>query len=68
MPSPIKKGYYGNFYKRRGGAWIFSKKHDDFVYVGSGNGTYSRRDMKKDKQRKATKNAKLRRRYPQEYD
>lgn len=70
MPSPIVKEAfgYGTFYKRKGGAYKFSKKHNTFVYVGSGNGTYSMRNLKQDRQRKAKKNAKLRKRYPHEYD
>jgi len=67
MPSPIVKTYYGKYYKRKGGAWKITKK-GDVKYVGSGNGTHSRRNIEQDKKRKATKSRKLRSRYPHEYD
>lgn len=67
MPSPIIKTYYGKFYKRKGGAWKISKRTGDVIYVGSGNGTHSRRNIEQDKRRRAKKSS-LRKRYPQEYD
>ena len=70
MPSPVIKTSQGVFYRRKDGAWI--KKKGKFVKVGKNKYRnrvhYAKRDIKKDRKRRATKSRKLVRRYPHEYD
>jgi len=63
MPSPVLGKAY---YKRKGGAW--RKVGHSYKKVGYGRGNYSKRSKSSDRARRAKKNVKLRRRYPQHYD
>jgi len=70
MPSPIKiHKRQGDFYKRKGGAWI-RLKNGYFKHVGTGRGDYSKRNVISDRHRTATaiKDKKKVARYPQAYD
>jgi len=66
MPSPVKAG----FYRRKDGAWVRMRGRYRKVGVKSFPHLvhYSRRDIRKDRKRRAKKSRKLRQRYPHEYD
>ena len=68
MPSPVNAL---KFYRRKDGAWIKMRGHYRKVGAKAFQHLphYSKRSIKKDRKRRATKaKRKLVRRYPQEYD
>jgi hypothetical protein len=68
MPSPVKGNRGTGFYRRKGGAWKKSPKGHSYKKVGYGNGDYSKRSVKQDRQFRARKSRKNWEKYPQHYD
>ena len=70
MPSPVKRRGKNAFYRRKNGAWI--SHGSGFLKVGRRKYTnrvhYAMRKVSSDRKRRARRNKKLRRRYPQAYD
>ena len=70
MPSPVRDRQYGGFYRRKDGAYI--KVGNIYKKVGANKYKnrvhYSKRNVRKDRKRRATKSPRLRRKYPQAYD